>query len=71
VYLGSTTQILIRLAPGHQIQALVQNDGSAADLSQGTPVHVHLAPDALRVLAGEYEPDSEGELEVAGAGAGR
>ncbi|HET7016893.1 MAG TPA: ABC transporter ATP-binding protein [Streptosporangiaceae bacterium] len=70
VYLGSTTQILIRLAPGHQIQALVQNDGSAADLAQGTPVHVHLAPDALRVLAGDYKPDSEGELEVAGAGAG-
>ena len=24
-----------------------------ADLRQGTPVHVHLAPDALRVLAGD------------------
>ena len=70
VYLGSTTQILIRLAPGHQIQALVQNDGSAADLVQGTPVQVHLAPDALRVLTGEYEPEDEGELEVVAAGSG-
>src|SRR5262249_35469279 len=61
VYLGSTTQILIRLAPGQQIQALVRNDGSAADLSQGTPVQVHLAPDALRVLAGESSPAAAGE----------
>ena len=43
------------------MQALVQNDGSAADLVQGTPVHVHLAPDALRVLTGDYEPEDEGE----------
>jgi hypothetical protein len=53
VYLGSATQIMLRLAAGTQIQALTQNDGGQADLRQGTPVHVHLAPDALRVLAGE------------------
>ena len=39
--------------PGMQVQALVQNDGDQVHLSHGTPVHVHLAPDALRVLAGE------------------
>jgi spermidine/putrescine transport system ATP-binding protein len=69
VYLGSTTQILIRLAPGHQIQALVQNDGSSDSLVQGTPVQVHLAPDALRVLPGDLAVEAEGELEVAAAGA--
>ncbi len=52
VYLGSSTQVMLRLAPGTQIQALIQNDGDRLDLAQGTPVHVHLAPDALRVLSG-------------------
>ena len=67
VYLGSSTQVMIRLAPGDLVQGLVQNDGSAAELSQGTPVHVHLAPDALRVLAGEVAEESEDEFEVAAA----
>src|ERR1022692_5346113 len=53
VYLGSATQVILRLAPGAELQALVQNDGGQADLRQGTPVHVQLAPDALRVLAGD------------------
>jgi spermidine/putrescine transport system ATP-binding protein len=53
VYLGSSTQVMLRLAAGMQVQALVQNDGDQVHLSHGTPVHVHLAPDALRVLAGE------------------
>ncbi|HEX6931762.1 MAG TPA: ABC transporter ATP-binding protein [Streptosporangiaceae bacterium] len=52
VYLGSSTQVMLRLAPGTQVQAMVQNDGQHLDLAQGTPVQVHLAPDALRVLAG-------------------
>jgi spermidine/putrescine transport system ATP-binding protein len=55
VYLGSSTQVILRLAPGTELQALLQNDGEQgqlARLSQGTPVHVFLAPDALRVLAG-------------------
>ena len=53
VYLGSTTQVMLRLAPGEQVQALIQNDGdNRPDLAQGTPVQVHLASDALRVLAG-------------------
>ena len=52
VFLGSATEVLLRLAPGIQVQALMQNDGSRADLTQGTPVNVYLPPDALRVLAG-------------------
>ncbi|HEY6274984.1 MAG TPA: ABC transporter ATP-binding protein [Streptosporangiaceae bacterium] len=52
VFLGSATQVMLRLAPGAPLQALVQNDGGEVTLSQGTPVHVFLAPDALRVLGG-------------------
>jgi spermidine/putrescine transport system ATP-binding protein len=52
VFLGSATEVLLRLAPGVPLQALMQNDGSRPDLAQGTPVHVYLPPDALRVLAG-------------------
>jgi spermidine/putrescine transport system ATP-binding protein len=52
VYLGSATQVYLRLAAGTDIQALIQNDGGQTELAQGTPVHAYLAPDALRVLAG-------------------
>jgi spermidine/putrescine transport system ATP-binding protein len=52
VFLGSATEVLLRLAPGVSLQALVQNDGGQPDLVQGTPVHCYLPPDALRVLAG-------------------
>jgi spermidine/putrescine transport system ATP-binding protein len=52
VYLGSATQVFLRLAAGIDIQALLQNDGGQSELAQGTPVHAHLAPDALRVLSG-------------------
>jgi spermidine/putrescine transport system ATP-binding protein len=52
VFLGASTQVMLRLAPGPLLQALVPNDGAEATLSQGTPVHAFLAPDALRVLGG-------------------
>jgi spermidine/putrescine transport system ATP-binding protein len=67
VYLGSTTQVILRLAAGAQVQALIQNDGGQAGMRQGTPVHVHLAPEALRVLAGDQvsgtgdDPESDSE----------
>ena len=60
VFLGASTQVLLRLAPGVPLQALVQNDGEHPDLAQGTPVHCYLPPDALRVLAG-----AAGEVPVA------
>jgi spermidine/putrescine transport system ATP-binding protein len=60
VFLGASTQVLLRLAPGVPLQALVQNDGEHPDLAQGTPVHAYLPPDALRVLAGDA-----GEVPVA------
>jgi spermidine/putrescine transport system ATP-binding protein len=52
VYLGSATQVFLRLAAGADLQVVLQNDGSAATFVQGTPVHAFLAPEALRVLAG-------------------
>jgi spermidine/putrescine transport system ATP-binding protein len=50
VFLGSATQVFVRLAPGELLQALVHNDGNPVPWSQGTPVSVLLPPDALRVL---------------------
>jgi len=52
VFLGAAMQVMLRLAPGIGVQALVQNDGERPDLAQGTPVHAHLPAEALRVLAG-------------------
>jgi spermidine/putrescine transport system ATP-binding protein len=50
VFLGSASQVFVRLAPGALLQALVQNDGLPVPWSQGTPVSVRLPPEALRVL---------------------
>ena len=62
VYLGPSTQVMLRLAAGPLVQAIVPNDGADAELRQGTPVHVYMAPDALRVLAGEaISPTGEDE----------
>jgi spermidine/putrescine transport system ATP-binding protein len=53
VFLGSATQVMLRLGAGMPLQALVQNDGEDTGLAQGSPVHVFLPPDGLRVLGGE------------------
>jgi spermidine/putrescine transport system ATP-binding protein len=51
VYVGATLQVILHLAPGPTIQAWMPNDGqTSADFAQGTPVTVHLPPEALRVL---------------------
>ncbi len=53
VYLGSSTQVYLRLAAGTDVQALLNNDGGQhLQLAQGTPVQAYFAPDALRVLSG-------------------
>jgi spermidine/putrescine transport system ATP-binding protein len=53
VFLGAATQVMLRLGAGMPLQALVQNDGEDTGLAQGSPVHVFLPPDGLRVLGGE------------------
>ena len=50
VYLGNSVQVIVHLAFGATIQALVQNVGTEIPWKQGTPVQAHLPPDALRVL---------------------
>ena len=50
VFLGSTTQMMIRLPHGEVLQSLVTNAGSDSRAA-GQPVTVHLPPEALRLLA--------------------
>jgi spermidine/putrescine transport system ATP-binding protein len=50
VFLGSSTQVMLRLAHGHLVQALLQNKGGPPAYQQGTAVQAYLPSDALRVL---------------------
>jgi hypothetical protein len=50
VYLGSAEQLVVRLASGDTVQALVVNDGAPRTLAQGTAVQVHFPVESLRVL---------------------
>jgi spermidine/putrescine transport system ATP-binding protein len=50
VYLGSAVQLVVRLATGDTVQALVPNEGAELAWEQGSAVGVHLPPEALRVL---------------------
>jgi spermidine/putrescine transport system ATP-binding protein len=52
VYLGSTSQVVIQLATGQAVVALVSGEGGRppAEFRAGTAVTVHLPADALRVL---------------------
>jgi spermidine/putrescine transport system ATP-binding protein len=63
VYIGSAVQVIVRAATGDTLQALVQNTGGTIPYEQGTPVQLHLPPDALRVLPSGIgdEPPLEGE----------
>jgi len=75
VYVGSSLQVIVRLATGATVQASVVNTGVGDAYPQGTPVAIQLPADALRVLApsrgvpaGVGEPASEpvsGEAAVA------
>ena len=64
VFLGSATQLMLRLATGAPLQALLQNDGERLDLAQGTPVHAYLPADALRVLSGAPVPVAASTIEA-------
>jgi spermidine/putrescine transport system ATP-binding protein len=50
VYLGNANQIIMGLAHGERIQALVQNSGDELAYRQGDPVKAYLPAEALRVL---------------------
>jgi spermidine/putrescine transport system ATP-binding protein len=50
VYLGNANQIIMGLAHGERIQALVQNTGDELAYRQGDPVKAYMPAEALRVL---------------------
>ncbi len=50
VYVGATTQVLVRLPHGPAVQALVVNDSDRDDLRTGVPVTLTLPVDSLRLL---------------------
>jgi spermidine/putrescine transport system ATP-binding protein len=50
VYMGAANHVLVRLAHGELITALVQDTGEGPRYAQGDPLVVHFPPDALRVL---------------------
>nr|CAA9363288.1 MAG: Spermidine/putrescine import ABC transporter ATP-binding protein PotA [uncultured Nocardioidaceae bacterium] len=51
VFLGSTTQVNVRLPHGAVVQSLVTNASRHGGLTTGQSVSVHLPPEALRVLS--------------------
>jgi spermidine/putrescine transport system ATP-binding protein len=51
VYQGPTTVVILRLAPGPSLQAMLPNRGGTTPFEQGTPVSAVLPPEALRVLS--------------------
>jgi len=50
VYLGNAVQLIVRLATGDTVQALIQNSGDDIPYVAGSSIQVHLPPEALRVL---------------------
>jgi spermidine/putrescine transport system ATP-binding protein len=50
VYMGAANHVLVRLAHGELVTALVQDTGEGPRYAQGDPVDVHFPPEALRVL---------------------
>jgi len=57
VYVGAAVQVIVRVATGETLQALVQNTGRAVPYGRGTPVQLHLPADALRVLPATNRSD--------------
>jgi spermidine/putrescine transport system ATP-binding protein len=55
VYVGAITQLLVRLAPGQTLQAMVPNRGDRSNWPQGAPVSVFVDPPTLRVLRMEED----------------
>ena len=59
VFLGSSTQVIMRLAHGERVQALIQNQGGPPAYQQGTAVQAYLPADGLRVLRSVPLPEVE------------
>ena len=63
VYVGSTLQVILHLAPGPTLQVWIPNAGEGLPYEQGTPISVHLPVDALRVLVDTTSLEELHELE--------
>ncbi len=51
VFVGSVLDVRVRLASGELVRSLIANDGAGGiPTEQGTPVTVHLPPEAVRIL---------------------
>src|SRR5688572_22062946 len=61
VYVGSTMQVIVHLAPGQTLQVWIQNQGEGLPYAQGHPVSVHLPPEALRMLIDTSAPATAGD----------
>ena len=61
VFLGSISQVFVRLANGSLVQALVPNTSDAERYASGTPVTATLSSDSLRVLIADGHSVPEGE----------
>ncbi len=59
IFLGSSTQVIVRLAHGERIQALIQNQGGPPAYQQGTAVQAYLPAGGLRVLRSVPLPEVE------------
>ncbi len=68
IYVGASLQVIVRLATGATMQASIANTGGSGAWAQGTPVLVHVPPDALRVLASP--PDGDATAIADGAAVG-
>jgi spermidine/putrescine transport system ATP-binding protein len=65
VYVGTTLQVILRLASGQQIQAWTPNDGGVDPYRSGDAVTAHFPKAALRVLPeGGTEVLSNAELDT-------
>ena len=62
VYVGSTMQVFVHLAPGQTLQAWIPNRGEELPYAQGHPVAVHLPAEALRILVDTGAPVLDDEL---------
>jgi spermidine/putrescine transport system ATP-binding protein len=64
VYLGSATRVIVRLATGQTLQALIQSDGQPLRYDQGGAVQVELPAEALRVLKASPARSADGATSV-------
>lgn len=66
VYVGATSQVMVRLPFAQSLQVMVANQGRSQQLAAGQRVSVHIPPDALRVL--RAHPSASAETDSVEAG---